>query len=66
MKNYAVQRNLVNNPRTPIEISLTLVRNLMVYDLKTLQRSRNIPETIRVVAQKLYREKALSGGKLKS
>jgi hypothetical protein len=66
MKNYAVQRNLVNNPKTPIEISLTLVRNLMVYDLKTLQRSRNVPETIRAVAQKLYQEKALSGGKLRS
>jgi hypothetical protein len=65
MKNYAVQRNLVNNPKTPLEISLTLVRNLMVYDLKTLQRSRNVPETIRAVAQKLYREKALSGGKTK-
>lgn len=65
MKNYAVQRNLVNNPKTPVEISLTLVRNLMVYDLKTLQRSRNVPETIRAVAQKLYREKALSGGKTK-
>lgn len=66
MKNYAVQRNLVNNPKTPVEISLTLVRSLMVYDLKSLQRSRNVSETVRMVAQKLYREKAMSGGKLKS
>lgn len=66
IKNYAVQRNLVINPKTPIEISLTLVRNLMVYDLKSLQRSRNVSETIRSVAQKLYREKSTSGGKLKS
>lgn len=66
IKNYAVQRNLVTNPKTPIEISLTLVRNLMVYDLKSLQRSRNVSETIRSVAQKLYREKSTSGGKLKS
>lgn len=65
MKNYAVQRNLVNNPKTPVEISLTLVRNLMVYDLKSLQRSRNVSETIRNIAQKLYREKALSGGKVR-
>lgn len=66
IKNYAVQRNLVTNPKTPIEIALTLVRNLMVYDLKALQRSRNVSETIRSVAQKLYREKSTSGGKLKS
>ena len=65
IKNYAVQRNLVNNPKTPLEISLALVRNLMVYDLKSLQRSRGVSETIRSVAQKLYREKATSGGKLK-
>jgi hypothetical protein len=38
----------------------------MVYDLKALQRSRNVSETIRSVAQKLYREKSTSGGKLKS
>jgi hypothetical protein len=66
IKNYAVQRNLVVNPKTPVEISLTLIRNLMVYDLKALQRSRNVSETIRSVAQKLYREKSTSGGKLKS
>jgi hypothetical protein len=66
IKNYAVQRNLVTNPKTPVEISLTLIRNLMVYDLKSLQRSRNVSETIRSVAQKLYREKSTSGGKLKS
>lgn len=66
IKNYSVQRNLVTNPKTPVEISLTLVRNLMVYDLKALQRSRNVSETIRSVAQKLYREKSTSGGKLKS
>ncbi|MGH9568178.1 MAG: hypothetical protein ACRD4F_00965 [Candidatus Angelobacter sp.] len=66
IKNYAVQRNLVSNPKTPLEISLTLVRNLMIYDLKALQRSRNVSETIRSIAQRLYREKATSGGKLKS
>jgi hypothetical protein len=66
IKNYAVQRNLVTNPKTPVEIALTLIRNLMVYDLKALQRSRNVSETIRSVAQKLYREKSTSGGKLKS
>jgi len=65
IKNYAVQRNLVNNPKTPVEISLTLVRNLMVYDLKSLQRSRNVSETIRNIAKKLYQEKALSGGKVR-
>jgi hypothetical protein len=66
MKNYAVQRNLVSNPKTPLDISLNLIRNLMVYDLKSLQRNKNVSETIRKLAQKLYQEKASSGGKTKS
>lgn len=65
IKNYAVQRNLVSNPKTPLDISLSLIKNLMVYDLKSLQRNKNVSETIRKLAQKLYREKATSGGKTK-
>ena len=63
MKNYAVMRNLVQNPKTPADIALPLVKMLMVYDLKALQRSRNVSETIRAMAARYYREKALSGGK---
>jgi len=65
IKNYSVQRNLVSNPKTPLDISLSLIKNLMVYDLKSLQRNKNVSETIRKLAQKLYREKATSGGKTK-
>ena len=57
MKNYVVVRNLVNNPRCPIDISLTLVKNLLVYDLKSLRHSKSISETVRRVADKLYKEK---------
>lgn len=65
IKNYAIQRNLVSNPKTPLDISLSLIKNLMIYDLKSLQRNKNVSETIRKLAQKLYREKATSGGKTK-
>lgn len=65
MKNYAVMRNLVQNPKTPPDIALPLVKMLMVYDLKALQRSRNVSETIRNMAARYYREKALSGGRTK-
>jgi hypothetical protein len=57
MKNYNVGRNLVQNAKCPLDISLTLVRNLMVYDLKSLRQSREVPETVRRVAAELYREK---------
>jgi transposase-like protein len=65
MKNYHVVRNLVQNPRTPLDIALPLVKMLLVYDLKGMQHSRTISETIRKMAQKYYKEKALSGGKTK-
>jgi hypothetical protein len=65
MKNYSVMRNLVLNPKTPLDVALPMVKMLMVYDLKALQRSRNVSETIRSLAAKYYREKALSGGRTK-
>jgi hypothetical protein len=57
MKNYNIGRNLVSNPKCPLDLSLTLVKNLMVYDLKSLRHSKNVPETLRRVAAELYREK---------
>jgi hypothetical protein len=63
MKLYPVVRNLANNPKCPLDISLTLVKSLMVHDLKSLRHSKSVPDTIRKVAAKLYQEKASHGGK---
>lgn len=63
IKLYPVVRNLVNNPKCPLDISLTLIKTLMVYDLKSLRHNKNVPDTIRKVAAKLYTEKASRGGK---
>jgi hypothetical protein len=57
MKNYNVVRNLVNNAKCPLDIALTLIKNLHVPDLKSLRQNKNVAETIRQVAFKLYREK---------
>lgn len=62
LKLYPVVRNLVNNPKCPLDISLTLIKTLMVYDLKSLRHNKNVPDTIRKVAAKLYLEKASRGG----
>jgi hypothetical protein len=51
-------RNLVNNPKCPLDLSLNWVKVLLVYDLKSLRNNKNVPETIRQVAFKLYREKS--------
>jgi hypothetical protein len=63
LKLYSVVRNLVNNPRCPLDVSLTLVKTLQVYDLKSLRHNKNVPDTIRKVAAKLYTEKASRGAK---
>jgi hypothetical protein len=58
MKNYSVVRNMVNNPKCPLDLSLTLIKNLMVHDLKALRSNKSVPDTIRQLAFKLYREKS--------
>jgi hypothetical protein len=62
VKLYPVVRNLVNNPRCPLDISLTMIKNLMIHDLKGLRHNKNVPDTIRKVAAKLYQDKASRGG----
>ena len=63
MKNYVVVRNLCNNPRTPLDTSLSLVKNLMAPDLKTLSMNKNVPETLRKMGQKLFKMRTSPGGK---
>jgi hypothetical protein len=62
LKLYPVVRNLVNNPKCPLDISLTQIKSLMIQDLKSLRQNKNVPETIRKIAAKLYQEKASRGG----
>ena len=62
MKSYVIVRNLVTNPRCPLDISLTLIKNLLITDLKNLQSNKNVPDTVRKVAYKLYKEKTTQPG----
>jgi hypothetical protein len=57
MKNYNVIRNLTNNPRTPVDLSLTLVNHLMVGDLKSLSGNKNVADTLRKVAVKRFKDR---------
>jgi hypothetical protein len=54
-KNYTVVRNLVNNPKTPLDISLHMLPILNAIDLKRLTTNKNVPETLRTTANKLHR-----------
>jgi hypothetical protein len=57
MKNYIVVRNLVGNPRTPLDIGLAMMKNLLVQDLKNLSSNKEVSETIRKLALKMYKQK---------
>jgi len=61
IKNYAIVRNLVNNPKTPVDISLHLLPRLITTDLKRLTVNKNVPETVRGMAVKMIRQKAVLG-----
>ena len=54
-KNYTVVRNLINNPKTPIDVTLHMLPILNAIDLKRLTTNKNVPETLRTTATKLQR-----------
>jgi hypothetical protein len=56
-KNYVVVRNLTNNPKTPLDVSLHMLPMLNALDLKRLCTNKNIPETLRTTANKLQRQR---------
>jgi hypothetical protein len=57
MKNYIVVRNLVSNPRTPLDLGLGLMKHLQIQDLKNISANKEISETVRKLALKMYKQK---------
>jgi hypothetical protein len=62
-KNYAVVRNLVFNPRTPLDVSLGLMKNMLTADLKNLAGNKEVSETIRKLALRMFKQKSETGNK---
>ena len=57
-KNYVVVRNLMNNPKTPLDVTLHMLPLLNAIDLKKLTTNKNVPETLRTTALKLQKTRA--------
>ncbi len=55
---YAIKLALVNNPKTPAAVSVPIVSQLMLHDLKRLSGNRNVPSVITTTAKQLLRRKA--------
>ncbi len=57
-KNYTVVRNLINNPKAPLDVTMHMLPMLNGVDLKRLTTNKNVPETLRTTANKLQRTRA--------
>ena len=57
MKTYGVVRSLANNPRCPLDVQLTIVKNLLNNDLRAVSMNKNVSETVRKVALKMFKER---------
>src|SRR5262249_27077335 len=57
-KNYVVVRNLITNPKTPLDVSLHMLPMINAQDLKKLTLNKNVPETLRTTAMKLQRTRS--------
>ncbi len=62
MKTYGVVRALANNPRCPLDIQLTIAKNLLNQDLKALSMNKNVSETVRKLALKMFKERTEKKG----
>lgn len=56
-KQYPIQRNLVYNPRTPIHVSLALMKHLLISDLKNLSANKEVSDTVRKLAVRMVKQK---------
>ena len=51
-KSYTVILSLVNNPKTPIPISLSFIPKLRTLDLRFIAKSKGVPEAVRNTAKR--------------
>jgi hypothetical protein len=56
-KNYTIQRALVFNPKSPLEVTLHLLPFLKPMDLKFLTGNKNVSDTLRTAANRLQRQR---------
>ena len=57
MRKYPVKLAMVNNPKTPIPVSLKFISQLHKSDLRALGNSRSVPSVVFQSASRLYRKK---------
>lgn len=54
MRKYNVVKALASNPKTPLPIALSLIQRLTDFDLKFLMKDKNVTESLRKEAKRIY------------
>jgi hypothetical protein len=57
VKNYQIILALVQNPKTSVNKTLGLIKNLYLRDLKIVSTDKNVPGNIRQIAANLIKER---------
>jgi hypothetical protein len=53
MRNYQVKLALVTNPKTPLPVAMRQLGTLAERDIRTLAKSKNVPEAVAAQARRL-------------
>lgn len=59
-KNYTVVRNLMMNPKSPLDVTLHMLSSVTPADLHILTASKNIPDVLRSSAARLERQRKMA------
>lgn len=60
LRRYPIKVALVNNPKCPLPVAMSLISSLQLRDLKQLANNRNVSSAVFTAAQKLLRERKQS------
>lgn len=57
VSSYSIILNLCNNPRTPINFSMSFVKRLQTRDLKALSKNKGVPDVLRQLANRMVMQR---------
>lgn len=57
MKNYQIKLNLINNPKTPVGVSMRFLSSLRMAEVKSVAKNRNVPQGLATAAKKMVEKK---------
>lgn len=57
VSSYSIVLNLCNNPRTPLNFSMSFIKRLQTRDLKALSKNKGVPDVLRQLANRMVMQR---------